>query len=121
MQDERTHSVPLPNGYPAKDPDGRVVGAVQRGGIVEILVDGQALRAHEGETVAAALLAIGQRVLRTTARRSEPRGIYCGIGNCFDCVMTIDGQLSVRTCQTFVRRGMCVDSQQGEGVWRIEP
>ena len=99
----------------------RIDGAVSRGPEVQIVVDGVPVTAFEGESVAAALLASGRRTLRTTARRREPRGLYCGIGVCFDCVMTVDGIPNVRTCQTPVRAGMRVDSQQGEGRWRLEP
>jgi aerobic-type carbon monoxide dehydrogenase small subunit (CoxS/CutS family) len=95
--------------------------AVTRGREIEILVDGQPVRAFEGETVAAALLAAGRRGLRTTARRKESRGLYCGIGVCFECVMTIDGRPGVRTCQTPVRDGMRVETQAGVGTWRVTP
>lgn len=96
------------------------VGTVTRGREIEIVVDGRPVRAYEGETVAAALIAAGQISLRTTARRAEPRGLYCGIGLCFDCVMTIDGQPNVRVCQASVRSGMRVDSQSGNGIWTVE-
>lgn len=98
----------------------RLEGGISRGREVEFLFDGCRVRAFEGETVAAALLAIGRRALRATSRREEPRGLYCGIGVCFDCVMTVDGQPNVRTCQTPVRAGMYVDSQAGDGAWRVE-
>ncbi|HVQ77884.1 MAG TPA: 2Fe-2S iron-sulfur cluster-binding protein, partial [Candidatus Binatia bacterium] len=48
--------------------------SIDRGPAVTILVDGQAVVAYEGETVAAALLAAGQRTLRWTAGSGEPRG-----------------------------------------------
>lgn len=86
-----------------------------RGAAIEIIVDGNPVPAFFGETVAAALLAAGKRVLRRTARHSAPRGLYCGIGICFDCVMTIDGRPNVRTCLTEVRPGMRVDTQFGNG------
>ncbi len=100
--------------------DLRVEGALRRGPEVEIIVDGLPVRAFEGKSVAAALLADGRRALRTTSRLGEPRGMYCGIGVCFDCVMTIDGRPNVRTCQTPVRAGMRIESQRGEGTWRAE-
>jgi len=105
---------------PLTDEGRRIPGAVMRGPEIEIVVDGQPVRAFEGESVAAALLAAGRRALRTTERRGEPRGLYCGIGVCFDCVMTVDGQPGVRTCQTIVRAGMRVDSQAGPGAWKVE-
>lgn len=100
--------------------DARIAGGVTRGPELEIVVDGQPVRAFEGETVAAALLAAGRRALRITARLGKPRGLYCGIGVCFECVMTIDGRPNVRTCQTAVRAGMRIESQQGDGAWRLE-
>ena len=86
--------------------DRRLTGYVERGRQVQIVVDGAPLPAYEGESVAAALLAAGRRALRTSPDRAEPRGMYCGIGLCFDCVLPIDGQPAVRACQTPVRDGM---------------
>lgn len=88
---------------------------------IDIIVDGSPLRAYTGETVAAALLAADKRVLRKTARRSALRGLYCGIGVCFDCVMTVDGRPNVRTCQVEVRPGMRIETQIGEGRWKVMP
>ena len=105
----------------AASQDWRSVGAITRGPKVEITVDGQPLRTFQGENLAAALLAAGRRICRTTRRRREPRGVYCGIGICFDCLITVDGQPSVRACQTPVRAGMRVDTQSGDGAWTIEP
>lgn len=105
-------------GHPEHDL--RADGAVRRGPEIEIVVDGLPVRAFEGESVAATLVASGRRALRTTARLGEPRGMYCGIGVCFDCVMTIDGRPNVRACQTPVRAGMRVESQRGDGTWRLE-
>lgn len=106
---------------PPSSDDRRVNGIVGRGREIEIIVEGLPVRAFEGESVAAALLANDQRSLRETARRGEWRGVYCGIGVCFDCVMTIDGRPNIRTCQTPVHAGMRVDAQRGEGIWRVEP
>ena len=97
--------------------DRRVEDGLQRGRAVEIVVDGLPVPAFEGESIAAALLAAGTRVLRATARHGAPRGLYCGIGVCFECVMTVDRRPNVRTCQTPVRDGMQVETQRGEGRW----
>ena len=80
---------------------------VQRGPEVHLLVDEEAIVAYEGETVAAALLAAGRRAFRHTVS-SEPRGIFCGIGLCFDCLVTVEGVGNVRACLTPVREGMKV-------------
>lgn len=95
--------------------DRRLTGAIGRGRQVELVVDGATVPAFEGESVAAALLAAGRRGLRVSPRRGEPRGMYCGIGLCFECVMVVDGQPGVRTCLTPVRDGMLVGAAQGGG------
>ena len=76
---------------------------------VTIWVDGEPVEAVEGEPIAAALLAAGRHVFRHTPRRGEPRGVFCGIGRCTDCVMTVDGVPNVRTCVTPVKDGMIVE------------
>ena len=82
-----------------------VLGEREPGRSVSITVDGEHLIAVEGEPIAAALLASGRRTMRRTARLGEPRGLFCGIGRCTDCVMTVDGQPNVRTGVTPVRDG----------------
>lgn len=96
--------------------DRRIGGAVERGRPVELFVDGDRVDAFEGESVAAALLASGRRDLRTTPRRGDPRGMYCGIGLCFECVVSVDG-CRVRSCLTAVRDGMRVGTCPGEDGW----
>jgi hypothetical protein len=96
----------------AETSDRRLAGAIDRGREVQIVVDGAAVAAFEGESVAAALLAAGRRGLRVASRRGEPRGMYCGIGLCFECVMTVDEGRRVRTCLTPVRDGMRVGTPQ---------
>ena len=79
---------------------------------VAIWVDGVEMEAYEGEPIAAALIAAGIRVFRTTRNRKEPRGVFCAVGRCTDCVMTVDGQPNVRTCVTSVRDGMEIRTQK---------
>ncbi len=82
---------------------------------VNILVDGKSIPAYEGEPILAALLANGIKVNRYTVKRKEPRGLYCGIGQCTDCAMIVDGQANVRTCVTPAKEGMVVETQHGLG------
>ena len=85
-----------------------------------IVVDGNRIPAIAGEPIAAALLAAGIRKFRLTPRFGEPRGLFCGIGRCTDCVMTVDGRPNVRTCVTPVKDGMVVETQRGHGKWADE-
>lgn len=65
----------------------------------EIKVDGKTILAYSGQTIAEALLANGCRVLRMT-RNHAPRGVYCGMGICYECRMIVNGIPNVRTCMT---------------------
>jgi predicted molibdopterin-dependent oxidoreductase YjgC len=87
--------------------------------MVRFTFDGEELHAVEGQTVAAALLAAGRRVWRYTGRRGEPRGLFCGMGVCFDCLVRIDGRPNLRACQTVVAEGMRVETQRGAGTWEV--
>jgi predicted molibdopterin-dependent oxidoreductase YjgC len=90
---------------------------VTRGRTLQVFLDGRPIEAYEGESVAAALLAAGVKAFRSSAKKQEPRGPYCGMGTCFECVLTIDGVPNVRSCRTTVRDGMQLKTQQGLGVW----
>lgn len=100
--------------------DLRMVG-IERGVALGVVVDGAEVRAYEGESIAAALIASGRRFTRWTARTGEPRGYFCGMGVCQDCLVTVDGLPNVRACVTPARDGMRVESQRGLGDWRVSP
>ena len=95
--------------------DLRIEKGVRRGSAFDILLDGRKLRAYEGESVAAAILASGIRILRVTRKRREPRSLFCSIGVCQECLMVIDGRPNVPACQTPARPGMVVNTQHGMG------
>ena len=92
-----------------------VLDCSHKGSEVQITVDGKKYMARKGEVIAAVLMANGIMVHRHTAKLHEPRGIYCGIGQCTDCVMTVNGKPNVRTCITPVEEGMVVETQEGIG------
>lgn len=83
--------------------------------MVEIVVDGKPIPAKEGEPILAALLAQNIKINRYTSKRKEPRGLFCGIGQCTDCAMIVDGKTNVRTCIVPVKKGMKVETQHGIG------
>ena len=90
---------------------------LQRGPQVVLTLDGRPVTAYEGESVAALLLAEGITATRVT-RGGEPRGVYCGMGVCFDCLVVVDGVPNTRACVTWVRNGMTVERQAGFGATR---
>jgi predicted molibdopterin-dependent oxidoreductase YjgC len=75
--------------------------------------DGCSLEAMEGDSVAAALLAVGVSSLRDTPVSGAPRAPYCMMGACFDCLVEIDGVPNRQACLTRVAEGMVVTRQRG--------
>ena len=90
-----------------------ILGAPSKGSRVVFTYDGGEMEGYEGEPIAMALKAAGVEVHRFTAKRHEPRGIFCAIGRCTDCVMVVDGKPNVRTCMTPLAAGMDVRTQDG--------
>ena len=80
---------------------------------IEFTFDGESINAITGQSVAAALLAANQRALRKTRFDNNERGVFCGIGVCFDCLVVIDGITNQRACLIEARPGMKVQTQVG--------
>jgi len=77
--------------------------------------DGKDIAAESGQSVGAALIAAGYRSWRTTRHAGAPRGIFCGIGICFDCLVVVNGRPNQRACLTEVCDGDQVEPQEGTG------
>jgi predicted molibdopterin-dependent oxidoreductase YjgC len=95
----------------------RVENGVERGEPFAFTLDGATIEAFPGETVAAALLAANIRTLRRTEKTGAPRGVFCGMGVCFDCLIVVDGRSHLRACLTEAVPGMVVMTQD-EAAWR---
>jgi predicted molibdopterin-dependent oxidoreductase YjgC len=80
---------------------------------LRITFNGTEIPATEGETVAAALLAAGITHTRDTHVHHQPRGPFCLMGICFDCLVEIDGAPNRQACMTIVRDGMVITAQRG--------
>jgi sarcosine oxidase subunit alpha len=87
------------------------IACADRGSKITLRVDGVLCRAYEGETVHAALLAAGIRTLRIARKTGEPRGIFCGMGICYECRVTINGVPDQRACMTLVADGMQIETR----------
>lgn len=90
-----------------------ILGESPAGKVVTFTCDGKTLEGYEGEPIASALRVNGIMVHRCTAKRHEPRGVFCAIGRCTDCVMIVDGVPNVRTCITPLKANMVVETQYG--------
>jgi len=84
---------------------------------IHFFLDGEKLPARQGETIAGAMLANGHQQLRNSSRNREPRGAFCGIGLCFECLVTVDGRPNVQSCLLGIEDGMQVVTQDGTGAW----
>ena len=70
---------------------------------VRFTFDGRDLTAAPGQTVGAALVTNGVTAWRGTRKEGRPRGLFCGIGVCFDCLVTVDGVSNQRACLVDLR------------------
>jgi sarcosine oxidase subunit alpha len=81
----------------------------------EIEVDGRTILARSGQTIAEVLLVNGLRSLRMT-RKQSPRGVYCGMGICYECRMIVNGIPNVRTCMTLATPGCRIATQDDSRI-----
>ncbi|WP_328392552.1 (2Fe-2S)-binding protein [Streptomyces sp. NBC_00390] len=81
----------------------------------EITFDGRPVAALPGQTIAGALWSAGILAWRTTRDGGAPRGAFCGIGVCFDCLATVNGRPNQRACLLPARPGDAVTTQEGAG------
>ena len=91
-------------------PAQRRLGKTDEADLLPFTFEGQPLQARPGESVAAALLANGIRHWRN-AEDGSPRGLFCGVGQCWECRCIIDGRPNARACTTEVSAGLVVRRQ----------
>ena len=73
---------------------------------IRMTFEGQEVTAHPGQSVGAALVEAGVRSWRTTRKGGRPRGLFCGIGVCYDCLITVDGVPNQRACLVPAAEGL---------------
>ena len=94
-------------------PDGhslRIAHGLTRGRAIAVTVDGRPISAFVGETVATALLAAGIRRFRRSVGRGTPRGPFCLMGVCKECLVAVDGR-QVLSCLARVVDGMRIETE----------
>jgi aerobic-type carbon monoxide dehydrogenase small subunit (CoxS/CutS family) len=77
--------------------------------------DGAPITFLPGQSIGAALAAHGLTTLRRTRVGHRPRGLFCGIGICFDCLVVVDGRPGQRACLVPACSGLTVETQNGTG------
>ena len=87
-----------------------VLGNLDNQTALTFTFEGNKYTGYEGDTIASALLANGIRRLRVHEESGTARGIYCNIGHCFECRLTVDQTSGVRACMTELKADMVVES-----------
>lgn len=80
-----------------------------------VTFDGREIAVLPGQTIAAALWSAGITSWRTTRGCGEPRGVFCGIGVCFDCLVSVNGRVNQRACLVPAEAGDVIRTQEGTG------
>ena len=89
----------------------RIQKGIRRGSAFQIEIDGQEVTAYPGETIATVLIATGQRLIRSSSLTGEPRGLNCGMGICYECLVTVNGRPNIRACITPAQPGDRIERQ----------
>ncbi|MBT3178252.1 MAG: (2Fe-2S)-binding protein [Desulfobacula sp.] len=92
-----------------------ILGTFEKGRRIQFTFDGNSMEGFEDEPIAMALRSNGVMVHRRTTKKNEPRGIFCAIGRCTDCIMIVNGIPNVRTCVEQLKEGMVIQTQMGVG------
>ncbi|RKF14162.1 (2Fe-2S)-binding protein [Roseovarius spongiae] len=79
----------------------------------EFTFEGRTIVARPGDSIAAALTAAGIVNLRDSVVSGRPRGVFCMMGSCFDCLVEIDGVPNRQACMTAAASGLEVRRQRG--------
>lgn len=88
--------------------DGRRLPGTGERAVVAFTFAGCTIEARQGDSIAMALWAAGEPVLRHGSRDGAPRGILCNMGICYECLVVVDGA-TLRACTTIVQPGMRVE------------
>ena len=80
---------------------------------IQVMVDGRPVRVEAGASVIAALVMADTFCTRRSVS-GEPRFALCGMGQCQECRVTIDGRLHQLACQVVCEAGMAIDSGNRE-------
>jgi sarcosine oxidase, subunit alpha len=92
------------------NPSSSLLPEIRRGKPIRIFLNGNSVDAYEGETIAAVLLTAGITAFRISPKNHQPRGIFCGMGLCYECLVTVDDVHAVRACVTPAVDGMRVET-----------
>jgi len=79
--------------------------------LIQVEIDGTTVSAYAGETVAAVLMLSGTRIFTKASRYNLNRSLFCGMGVCHQCLVTVDGVRDVRACMTTVRSGTKIETK----------
>ncbi len=93
----------------SRAPGHRIDEGTRRGHPVSFRFDGDPITAYSGETIAAALIAAGIPATRIS-RCGMPRGYFCGMGVCWECLVTVNDKPNQRACMAVVEDGMVVQT-----------
>ncbi len=83
---------------------------------MQVEVDGANVSAFAGDSIASVLMAGGQRVLTAPGADHLARTLFCGMGLCHQCLVTVDGVRDVRACMTRIRPGMKITTRSITGA-----
>jgi len=92
----------------------KLIHGIDAGRSLVFTFNGRTLSGFDGESIASALMRAGILGQRLSPKRHDPRGYYCGMGQCWDCAVSVDGDGTVRSCCYPLRAGLRVSTADGK-------
>jgi predicted molibdopterin-dependent oxidoreductase YjgC len=86
---------------------------IERAELVKFQFCGEVIEGHEGEAIAVALMRANIKILRNSPHSKSPRGIFCVMGICQECLVIVDG-IKKEACRSQVQRGLIVEKMTYE-------
>jgi hypothetical protein len=77
---------------------------------IGVLIDGSPFEGRQGDNIATVLLLAGKIGCRRSIVSGEPRGPYCMMGVCFECLVRVDGIDGLQACMIPIRSGMRIET-----------
>ncbi|MEW9676895.1 (2Fe-2S)-binding protein [Lentibacillus sp. L22] len=82
--------------------------------------NGKMLKARQGQTIAAALMANGIKKFGISRKLQQPRGLFCANGRCCSCFVSVNDLDHVLSCMTLIEEGAIIHSNDGDPDVRRE-
>ncbi len=92
------------------------IGNIKEEEKIDVLINGKIIKAFKGETIASTLLSNEYFAFKKNRKSSELRGPFCGMGVCFECLVTVNKDSRLQACVTQIEEGMEIEIDEPKSI-----